>query len=160
MGGNPDECPGPSWKCWTCGVPKALHHISQSYGWENQNVNKNGALLRGRMPSPYPYLRGITSFLLVRKEDGQENKSMANLHLLTVTSLHCFLAYMQVYRQRDKMGGRFDTSGYEEMTGVEEETSVHVGLITNMEIGDLTNFTSNLLSSPHGQYLSQCYIIN
>ncbi|GFO02977.1 hypothetical protein PoB_002948200 [Plakobranchus ocellatus] len=58
--------------------------------------------------------------------------------------------YMQVHRQRDKMGGRFDTSGYEEMTGVEEETSVHVGLITNMEIGDLTSFTSNLLSSPDG----------
>ncbi|GFN88681.1 hypothetical protein PoB_001518700 [Plakobranchus ocellatus] len=50
-------------------------------------------------------------------------------------------AYMQVHRQRDKMGGRFDTSVYEEMTVVKEETSVHVGLIINMEIGDLTIFT-------------------
>ncbi|GFO22964.1 hypothetical protein PoB_004946900 [Plakobranchus ocellatus] len=59
-------------------------------------------------------------------------------------------AYMQVHRQRDKMGGRFNTAEYEEMIEVEEETSVHVSLIINMEIGDMTNFTSNLLSSPDG----------
>ncbi|GFN79586.1 hypothetical protein PoB_000609200 [Plakobranchus ocellatus] len=150
MGGNPDQCPKPRLEMqdlW--GAQSTTSHFTilwlrkskyqQEWSFAAREDAKSISRFAGDNLIPFSEKRGRP-----------RNKSMANLHLQTVTSLYCFLAYMQVHRQRDKMGGRFDTSGYEEMIEVEEETSVHVGLITNMEIGDLTNFTSNL-SLPDGQ---------